>query len=349
MKKQKLNITEELLVDYCMQECDQSQVKLLDKEVELNPEIAAIARQVKELVCLEKQIDELREVDVEQAYKNLKTQIFPEQYKQSRLIVLAKYMNRYAAVLLIPFFISTLLFAFLYFSHTSQPITFAEIQTTSGMTARYELSDGSVVWLNGNSKLRYPTRFAGKNREVELWGEGYFEVKADLNHPFYVRTDNGARVYAYGTKFNVSSYGDDDYIETVLEKGNVNMIAPNGLHSIILKPGEKGVLERSNNTLAVRETNIYENTAWREGKMVFRSVPLELVLKRLERKYNVVIHLNNTTGKTYLYRATFSDENLYEILEYLKLTAPIEYNVSSSVQKADSTFSKKIIEVLLKE
>ena len=102
---------------------------------------------------------------------------------------------------------------------------------------RYELPDGSVVWLNAGTTLRYPTVFKKDNRSVELKGEAYFEIQADQERPFYVNTQNGLSVYVYGTKFNVNAYENDDYVETVLEKGKVNVITPNR-ETIVLTPGE---------------------------------------------------------------------------------------------------------------
>src|SRR5699024_8332285 len=104
---------------------------------------------------------------------------------------------------------------------------YAEIAAT-GAVIRYELPDHSVVWLNSGSTLRYPTVFKKENRNVMLKGEAYFEVQADKERPFYVNTPAGLSVYVYGTKFNVNAYEDDNSIETVLEKGKVNVVSPDG-------------------------------------------------------------------------------------------------------------------------
>ena len=170
-----------------------------------------------------------------------------------------------------------------------------------------------------------------------------------MKHPFYVKTENGSKVFAYGTRFNVNSYTDEEYIETVLEKGKVNIISPDGNSFVSLLPGERGLINKTDCTMRVEQTGVYEKSAWREGKMVFRNEPLDDILKKLSRHYNVDIVFKNHTSKRYFYRATFKNESIFQILDYLKFSAPIEWGFVESVQNSDSTFTKRLIEVKLLE
>lgn len=166
-------------------------------------------------------IKEMESIDVLGAYYQAQAKI-----KTNRRKNMYNQLMRYAAFLTIPLFLSSLVLGYLYFSGTETDEKYAEVVTATGSVIRYELPDHSVVWLNAGSTLRYPTTFKKDNRLVELKGEAYFEVQADKDRPFYVNTPNGLSVYVYGTKFNVAAYEDDNYIETVLEKGKVNVITP---------------------------------------------------------------------------------------------------------------------------
>ena len=125
---------------------------------------------------------------------------------------------------------------------------------------RYELPDQSVVWLNSGTTLRYPTVFKKGSRTVELRGEAYFEVQADQDRPFYVKMPNNLSVYVYGTKFNISAYDDEKCIETVLEKGRVNVITPNH-KTIVLSPGEQISYNKESEALRKEKVDVYEKVA----------------------------------------------------------------------------------------
>ena len=212
-------------------------------------------------------------------------------------------LMRYAALLAIPLLMTSLVLGYLYF-------------------------DGAV--------------FKKDNRSVELKGEAYFEIQADQERPFYVNTRNGLSVYVYGTKFNVNAYENDDYIETVLEKGKVNVITPNR-ETIVLTPGEQLLYDKQSQKSVKNKVDVYGKIAWKDGKLVFRNTPLEEIFKRLERHFNVDIQYNNRCEKEYRYRATFRDETLSQILDYLAKSAKMKWKIEESQQQADDTFTKKKI------
>ena len=232
-------------------------------------------------------------------------------------------LMRYAAFLTIPLFLSSLVLGYLYFSGTETDEKYAEVVTATGSVIRYELPDHSVVWLNAGSTLRYPTTFKKDNRLVELKGEAYFEVQADKDRPFYVNTPNGLSVYVYGTKFNVAAYEDDNYIETVLEKGKVNVITPDQ-ETIVLAPGEQLLYDKQSQQLKKNKVDVYGKIAWKDGKLIFRNASLEEILK---------------------YRATFRTETLSQILDYLARSADLKWKIEEPQQQADDTLSKTKIRV----
>lgn len=282
-------------------------------------------------------IKEIESIDMPRAFQRIRI----KRKKEQRAKLYNKFL-RYAAFLTLPLMLASLTLAFLHFRQPLVNEQYAEVTAVMGSVIRYELPDHSVVWLNAGSSLRYPTTFKDEHRNVELKGEAYFEVQADRKRPFYVNTPGGLTVYVYGTRFNVSAYAEDDHIETVLEKGRVNVITPNR-ENIVLLPGEQLHYDKHNGELLKNKVDVYEKVAWKDGKLIFRNAVLEDIFKRLERHFNVAIQFNNKSGKEYKYRATFRDENLTQIMDYLTKSAALKWRVEEAVQQADETFTKKKI------
>ena len=168
-------------------------------------------------------------------------------------------------------------------------------------------------------------------------------MQADHKRPFYVNTPSGLSVYVYGTKFNVAAYEDDSNIETVLEKGKVNVITPDRSTIVQLIPGEQLLYDKQSKKLIKNKVDVYEKIAWKEGKLIFRNASLDDIFKHLSRHFNVDIQFNNKSGKEYKYRATFRNETLPQILDYLAKSAALKWKTEEAVQQADDTFTKKKI------
>lgn len=283
-------------------------------------------------------IKEMESIDVTRAYQRTQKILKANRKKQ-----MYSQLMRYAAFLAVPLLLTSLVLGYLYFQKPELAEKYAEVTAATGSVIRYELPDHSVVWLNSGSTLRYPTVFRSDNRNVELNGEAYFEVEADNERPFYVNTRHGLTVYVYGTRFNVTAYEDDSNIETVLEKGKVNVISPDRKTIIQLAPGEQLLYNKQSQKLIKNKVDIYEKVAWKDGKLIFRNASLDDIFKRLSRHFNVDIQFNNKSGKEYKYRATFRNETLPQILDYLARSAALKWKTEEAVQQADDTFTKKKI------
>lgn len=283
-------------------------------------------------------IKEMESIDVTRAYQRTQKILKANRKKQ-----MYNQLMRYAAFLAVPLLLTSLVLGYLYFQKPELAEKYAEVTAATGSVIRYELPDHSVVWLNSGSTLRYPTVFRSDNRNVELNGEAYFEVEADNERPFYVNTRHGLTVYVYGTRFNVTAYEDDSNIETVLEKGKVNVISPDRKTIMQLAPGEQLLYNKQSQKLIKNKVDIYEKVAWKDGKLIFRNASLDDIFKRLSRHFNVDIQFNNKSGKEYKYRATFRNETLPQILDYLARSAALKWKTEEAVQQADDTFTKKKI------
>lgn len=336
------NMEPENLLRYCEGKCTPDECKQIEEAIKTSEELRDIIHNLEISLALKSDINAMEAIDARSAYERTRLSI-----KKKRMQRWNTMLVRYAAVLTIPLLFTSLIFCYLYFKSSPNEMLYAEVNTASGAIIRYELPDKSVVWLNSGSKLRYPIRFKEDKREVELDGEGYFEVTSDKEHPFYVNTPSGLSIYVYGTHFNVNAYHDDKYVETVLEEGRVNVLNPQKTERLVLKPGESALYDGATNALSKREIDVYEKTAWKDGKLIFRNTSLKDVLKRLARHFNVDIEFNNLSGKEYKYRATFTSEDLDQILNYLSKSAAIKWKSEEAIQQADATFTKKKVIVTL--
>lgn len=283
-------------------------------------------------------IKELESIDSFRAYNVAKKKIV---YNRRKLLYAT--VMKYAAFLTLPLLLTSVALGYLYFRDSEIEQKYAEVTAANGIVIRYELPDNSAVWLNSGTTLRYPVTFSKDERNVSLNGEAYFEVQANKRSPFYVNTPEGVSVYVYGTKFNVSAYGDAEDIETVLEEGKVNVISPDRKTVTQLMPGEKLAYNKLKCKISKSRVDVYEKTAWKDGKLIFRNTSLDDIFKRLARHYNVDIQFTNHSGKEYKYRATFREETLPQILDYLAKSATLKWRTEDAVQHSDTTFTKKKI------
>lgn len=148
------------------------------------------------------------------------------------------------------------------------------------------LADGTRVWMNSDSELRYPSRFEGGERRVSVTGEAYFQVAKDESLPFVVEA-GGAAVRVTGTEFNVMAYPDDDRVETTLVSGGVDVEANGQTRRI--EPGSQAVYDKASGSLDVRAVDLALYTSWKDGLFEFRDMPLGAVARQLERWYDVEI------------------------------------------------------------
>jgi Fe2+-dicitrate sensor, membrane component len=169
---------------------------------------------------------------------------------------------------------------------TDGHVHYHTLSTPRGGQFRLTLPDGTKVWLNSASSLRYPTVFSDKDRSVELQGQGYFEVAQNAAQPFKVKV-NTMEVQVLGTGFDIMAYGDEASVNTTLVEGAVQVKA--GGNTRLLKPGQQGVLSTDQHTLTVQEADIQKIIAWKNGLFVFNNMTLTAILREVARWYDVDI------------------------------------------------------------
>lgn len=209
----------------------------------------------------------------------------------------------------------------------NEDLVYNQLTVPYGKRFELVLSDGSHVSLNAGSSLRYPVKFLpGTPRDVFLDGEAFFEVEKDEARPFTVVTaDMNTRVY--GTKFNVTSYNNDNNTYTVLMEGSVGVYQPGkdeSEHPLTITPGQRAVFE--NGSIGIEEVQIEKYTAWTRGELYFMDDPFAVILKKLERHFNVRIENKFPELNTQEFTATFRDESLEKILNAYQQHTSFRYN-----------------------
>lgn len=195
-----------------------------------------------------------------------------------------------------------------------------------------KLSDGTQIWLNSDTKLKYPVQFVeGKVREVELlYGEAFFDVAPDTTRTnsthFIVRTSM-QRIEVLGTEFNIEAYKEEATTATTLVKGRVTVT--DGITQKILKPNEQARYNKDYQRMEIRTVNAYDEISWRRGEFSFTNKPLEDIAKVLARWYDIDIVIENAQLKKTTFNGVLSkDQDLKSIFETINKTNPLSYTVN---------------------
>ena len=195
------------------------------------------------------------------------------------------------------------------------------------------LSDGTKVFLNAGTSIKYPVKFLnGKNRQVFLNGEAYFEVAKDSQHPFIVNADE-LRVEVTGTEFNISAYHEDNISDVVLVEGSVALYAQENTlkNSTFLTPGLKGTFNKEQNSICTEKVNTTIYTEWLRGGLVFRNMSFSNIIKKLERHYHITIINNNESLGNEVFNASFHKETINKVLSYFNDSFNIDYTIEKNI------------------
>ncbi len=235
--------------------------------------------------------------------------------------------------------------------------TYNEIGTPYGAKSEVKLADGTVVILNAGSKIKYKNDFNSVNRDLVLEGEAYFKVAKNADLPLVVNAGN-INIKATGTEFNVKAYSDEEIVETTLVEGHVEISQTgkgDNMRSLELKPCQKAIYTRGSDKLLLKDileseplavksakiptsnilispkADVDQVTAWTKNKLIIRSEKLENLCIKLQRKYDVTILFGDEEIKKNKFSGVLLDETLQQVLDVIKLTAPIDYTLKGKV------------------
>ncbi|WP_082035863.1 FecR family protein [Pedobacter lusitanus] len=252
-----------------------------------------------------------------------------------------KYLSRIVLALCVVFFAGLF-----YFSHNDTESFNTQIIAGKAVRKNVKLPDGTVVWLNADSKLSYNDNINEKNvRVVHLTGEAFFDVAHHQSHPFIVRTDK-ISIKVLGTAFNVKAYPVDKKSVATLLRGSIELsvneraaqkIILNPLEKFVLEDDKEGVMKMDHQDIKLMIEHIVpvkigneeyiEEVSWKNNTLVFHNESFEDLKPRLERWFNIRIHLNSQKSKSYRFTGVFKNENIKEALTAMQLIKPFTFNL----------------------
>lgn len=200
---------------------------------------------------------------------------------------------------------------------------FNTIQTPIGGQYRINLPDGSLVWLNAASSLRYPITFSSDERKVELTGEAYFEIAKDKSKPFRV-VSNQQTVEVLGTHFNINSYEDEDNTKTTLLEGSVKIFAGANKETVVLTPGQQSQVKA--HSINVKDVEASEAAAWKDGYFVFNAESIPSAMRKIARWYDLEITYEGDINQD-LAGSVSRFTNVSEVLKTLELTGLVHFKI----------------------
>jgi transmembrane sensor len=197
------------------------------------------------------------------------------------------------------------------------------ITTPKGGQYQVLLSDGTRVWLNAASALKYPVTFSGSERKVELIGEAYFEVAKNKNMPFKVSLNTGT-IEVLGTHFNVNAYPDEPEVTTTLLEGAVKLSSVRG--QSMLKPGQQATWSKQNN-FNIHEVNTDEAVAWKNGYFIFDKENIQHIMRKISRWYDVDIDYSGSVDEGDFGGTASRSSSISGVLKSLELTGTVHFKV----------------------
>ena len=332
MREMENDLLIKLVIGQCSVEEKHEIMLLLEKDETLQEEYADI----KNVYALSRSLSDHKPEEFIAEYKPIRRKINHILYRS---------ILRYAAVLLFTFCAGGVLFYLISHTETQTVVLNKGIKTRFivplGQTAEIVLPDSSRVLINSGSTLSYSSDFNPHNRNVELNGEAFFNVKKDSLHPFIVKTSS-VNIKVLGTSFNVEAYNDKfQEVNTTLISGKVEIETLTNLKLAELTPGMMGSYSKTNQSISLSKVDINLYTSWKNGLLTFSDVPLQTITEKMERWYNVVIIYQNPKLKYLHYSgAILKNKPIDQILEVMKITANIQYKINFRSNKPSIIYLK---------
>lgn len=247
-------------------------------------------------------------------------------HNQPRLLWAVKF-SKYAAIFVIAFLLgfgSFLIFQRINADYTNQ---YTEIKVPYGERSEVTLYDGTKVWLNSGTVLKFPLVFKTNQRKVFVQGEAFFDVAKNKEKPFIVDA-NQMEIQVFGTRFNICAYPDDNDLYTTLEEGKIAALNNITGEKVQLKPGEQAVLNIDTKKMTIQTVNTELYTSWKDNLLRFEDAEFSDVVKKMERWYDVKMIVDKSINSNKRYTMTIKTESLREMLRLLSFTTPMKYEIN---------------------
>lgn len=319
----KKEIDELDLYRYMNRELTDQEQSEVEEWINASDENRKIAKDYHELFLAVTSLQLIKQSASQKALENVNRRIRKRQFRQVYLVV-----QKVAAIALLPLLCFSVFL--LLQSKEEVPVCYMETRMTPGMIGWTVLPDGTKVWLNSSSYLRYPNTFSGETREVTLDGEAYFEVAGNAEKPFIVHSGNSF-VKVLGTKFNMDAYSSNGFIATTLIEGVVEFFHPGGYdtsRTIRIESDKQVYYDKKNNKSEVREAYVPKDIAWKNGQVVLKETPLSDILWILSKRFNVDFVVRNPAFYKYSFTGIFTNQQIERVLEHFKRSSGIHYKIN---------------------
>ncbi len=218
--------------------------------------------------------------------------------------------------------------------NSSEQLSYSQLKTTIGERKTLQTADGSEIWINDKSSVKYPTKFSSKTRELYLEGEAFFQIKKDASRPFIIHA-SGVDVKVLGTSFNVQSYTDEEDITITLSTGKVSLsLSANGKSTsqdnfiASLVPGQQLTFNKKTKTFSISDVDASNFFAWKEGLLVFNKETLSKITQTLERSYGVEFMIESDSLKSKLLTFKQKHEDIKTVMEILAYAGDFKYIIN---------------------
>jgi transmembrane sensor len=205
--------------------------------------------------------------------------------------------------------------------------TYTQNIAPKGQKSQVILPDGTTVYLNSGTILKYNNIFGKRNRDVEMVGEAYFEVVHNEDLPFIIHTKE-INIQVTGTKFNVMAYPEEEYVETTVSEGKVIVREVEGKSSLVLTANQKASYYKPSKLLVKNEVKTEPYVSWKDNVLTFDNENFNEVIKKLERWYNISISVNGKDSLEDRFTLTIRHESLKEVLDLINITTPFYYTIN---------------------
>lgn len=356
-------MNQELIIKYLADQINEKQKQQMLQWIEESRENAKYFAEIKNIWVASSVNYPVDNLNLEKEFEIISYRLDKMKQSGKKLIYKLQYLSRIAAILLLAYGIG---FTWYHLSEKNN-ISYNEISTQRGEKSLVKLSDGTNIWLNSETSLRYPTNLNSKKVEVILDGEAYFDVAKIANRTFIVKASS-LNITVLGTSFNVKSYNQENIIETTLEKGRISITGQVGKIKIqkpvVLLPNQQARFINDSSNISIinagekmASKSIEENklskektipakkpklivkekvdskdyTSWKDGKLIFKGERLEDLALRLERWHDAKISINSLLLKDKTYTGIFEKETIEQALHALSMSYPFKYNIDKNI------------------
>lgn len=321
--EQKRDIDELDLFRYVNRELSEQERIEVEEWINRSEENRKIAEDYYELSFAVNSLRFIKRSAPQKALKKVNKRIMDKKFRRVYL-----YVQRVAVILLLPLL---LLSGYLLWQPREDvPVFYLETRMTPGMIGSTILPDGTKVWLNSSSYLKYPSLFSGQTREVTLDGEAYFEVTPNAEKPFIVHSGNTS-VKVLCTEFNMDAYSSNGFIATTLVNGSIEFSYQNEnniSNSLLIEPNEQAYYDKKTNQTKIDEAYTPKDIAWKNGQIILRDTPLSDILWILSKRFNVEFIIKDPALYKHSYTGVFTNQQIERVLEHFKRSSGIRYKVN---------------------